>query len=85
MNKKVLKAAFVAAIAMVSGINVFNAQQSEPLSDVALANVEALADGELLDKVMECGKHGCVIDFSWDCLYPTEFIIWGYCPNMRGQ
>ena len=43
MNKKVLKVAFVAAIAMVSGINVFNAQQSEVLSDVALSNVEALA------------------------------------------
>ena len=85
MRSKFIKVAFVAAVALVSGINVFNAQQSEPLSDVALANVEALADGELLDKVMECGKHGCVIDFSWDCLYPTEFIIWGYCPNMRGQ
>ena len=75
----------MADIVLVSGIKVFNAQKSETLSDVALANVEALADGELLDKVMECGKHGCVIDFSWDCLYPTEFIIWGYCPNMRGQ
>ena len=31
---------------MVSGINVFNAQKTEALSDVALANVEALAEGE---------------------------------------
>ena len=46
MNKKVLKVAFVAAIAMVSGINVFNAKKSDVLSDVALANVEALASGE---------------------------------------
>ena len=46
MNKKVMKAVFVAAIAMVSVINVFNAQKSEALSDVALANVEALAEGE---------------------------------------
>jgi hypothetical protein len=46
MNKKVMKAAFVAAIAMVSGINVFNVQKSEVLSDIALANVEALAEGE---------------------------------------
>ena len=46
MNKKVMKAVFVAAIAMVSGINVFNAQKSEVLSDVALSNVEALADYE---------------------------------------
>ena len=38
--------AFVVAIAIVSGINVFNAQKTEVLSDVALANVEALADDE---------------------------------------
>lgn len=46
MNKKVLKVAFVAAIAFVSGVNVFNAQNSDVLSDIALANVEALASGE---------------------------------------
>ena len=46
MNKKVLKAAFIAAIAMICGINVFNAQKSEPMSDIALANVEALANDE---------------------------------------
>ena len=46
MNKKVLKVAFVAVIAMVSGLNVFNAQKSEVLSDIALANVEALAGCE---------------------------------------
>ena len=47
MKKKLLKKCFVTAIAMVSGINVFNAQKTEALSDVALANVEALADGEI--------------------------------------
>ena len=36
----------MAAIAFVSGINVFNAQKSETLSDVAMANVEALAQSE---------------------------------------
>ena len=46
MNKKVLKVAFMAAISMLSGVNVFNAQKSETLSDIALANVEALAGGE---------------------------------------
>ena len=34
------------AVAVIGGINVFNAQESEPLSDIALANVEALAEGE---------------------------------------
>ena len=47
MIKKVLKVAFVVAIAMVVGINVYNAQKTEVLSDVAMANVEALADNEV--------------------------------------
>ena len=46
MKKNILKVAFVAAIALVSGINVFNSQKTENLSDVALANVEALAMSE---------------------------------------
>lgn len=46
MYKKVLKVAFVAAIAMIAGINVFNAQKPTVLSDVAMANVEALASDE---------------------------------------
>ena len=46
MNKKFVKVAFVAAIALVGGVNVFNAQKTESLSDIALANVEALAELE---------------------------------------
>lgn len=46
MNKNILKVAFIVTIVMVSGINFFNAQKSEKLSDIALANVEALAEGE---------------------------------------
>ena len=49
MKKNIMKAAFVAAIAMVSGINVFNAQKSDVLSDTILANVEALAQTESID------------------------------------
>lgn len=47
MKKNMIKVAFVAAIAVVCGINVFNAQKSEVLSEVALANVEALASFEV--------------------------------------
>ena len=43
MKCKLFKIVFVVAIAMMASINVFNAQKSEQLSDVALANVEALA------------------------------------------
>ena len=47
MKRKLIKMAFVIAIAVLGGINVFNAQKSGTLSDVALANVEALADNEM--------------------------------------
>lgn len=49
MKTNLLKVAFVAAIALVSGINVFNVQKTEVLSDIALANVEALAFNEDVD------------------------------------
>ena len=51
MNKKVLKVAFVAAIALMCGVNVFNVQKSESLSDIALANVEALAGDESVENI----------------------------------
>ena len=72
MYKNVMKVAFVAAIAMVSGISVFNAQKSEVMSDVVMANVEALADKNVSTSDLECeGLLGiCSIDcprcgFSW--------------------
>ena len=51
MNMKHIKATLVAVVALMGGIHVFNAQKSESLSDIALANVEALANDEgTLDK-----------------------------------
>lgn len=47
MKTKMIKAAFVVAIAMMCGINVYNAQKANELSDIALANVEALASDEI--------------------------------------
>ena len=50
MKKNILKATLVAAIALVASVNVYNAQQSGvEMSDLALANVEALASDELFD------------------------------------
>ena len=46
MNKKYVKVTLVAVVALISGINVFNAQQSDSFSDIVLANVEALAETE---------------------------------------
>ena len=43
MKTKFIMTTFVVAVAMISAINVFNANKTETLSDIALANVEALA------------------------------------------
>ena len=59
MYKKLLKVTFVVAIAIVSGINVFNSQKSEVLSDVAMANVEALASSEIQPIYCPGGRHLC--------------------------
>ena len=65
MNKKYVKVALVAVVALVGGINVFNAQKSESMSDIALANVEALAETEnsytgLIYLKGEFGTGGCI-------------------------
>lgn len=44
MKKNMMKVAFVAALAMIAGYGVNNAEQSEVMSDLMVANVEALAD-----------------------------------------
>ena len=44
--KKIMKIAFVAAFAAVAGYGVYANQQSEAMTDLMLANVEALANGE---------------------------------------
>lgn len=44
--KKMIKIAFVAAFAAIAGYNVYSIQKTNKLSDLVLANVEALASGE---------------------------------------
>ena len=66
MKTRFLKVTFVAAIAMIGAINVFNASKTETLSDITLANVEALASdseggpnwrGYTLDSKNSCCKY----------------------------
>ena len=47
MKKNILKATLVAAFGLIAGFNVYNSQKSDVMSDLALANVEALASGEI--------------------------------------
>lgn len=44
--KNFVKIGFVAVFAAVAGYGVYTSQKSEVMSDLALANVEALASGE---------------------------------------
>ena len=44
--KKFLKFAFVAIFVATAGYGVYASQRAEAMSDLALANVEALADPE---------------------------------------
>ena len=45
MKKKIFSVAIVAAIALGAGWNVMQSENDMNLSDLALSNVEALADG----------------------------------------
>lgn len=60
--KKMIKVAFVAAIAMVAGYNMYQSQSvMNGMSEFALANVEALASGE------SSGGYGCgYAVYEWD-------------------
>ena len=43
MKKNMMKVALVAVVGLIAGINVFNVHKSVNLSDIAMENVEALA------------------------------------------
>ena len=87
MKKNILKVAFVAAIALVSGINVFNAHKTETLSDVVLANVEALAnDLEAGRDKLPCyntitSQKGCQVRYCPICDYVTDSTDRWYSPQ----
>ena len=45
--KKFMKIAFVAVFVAVAGYGVYTSQKSDVMSDLLMANVEALADAEI--------------------------------------
>lgn len=59
MKKKILLPMVVVAIAVFASYNVYISNHSTILSDLVLANVEALAsDAELPEVTITCGKKG---------------------------
>ena len=47
--KRIISILTVVAVVLFAGYNVYKAQQREVLSDIAMENVEALAEGEWQD------------------------------------
>ena len=72
MKKNMVKAVFIAAIVLVCGINVFNYQKSDTLSDIAMANVEALANDE--SEGIGSGSSGYV-----ECCGDKKICTGNYC------
>lgn len=56
MKKNILKATLVAAFALFAGYNVYTSQKSDVMSDLTLANVEALAYGEDGGATITCSR-----------------------------
>ncbi|MCI1682561.1 MAG: NVEALA domain-containing protein [Bacteroides sp.] len=52
--KKIVKLAFVAVFAVVAGYSVYANKKVNTMSDLVLANVEALADGESGGGTVSC-------------------------------
>ena len=68
MKKRILSATIIAAVAIVAGWNYQQSENEMELSDLALANVEALADGEVIIGV-PCAQ---VCQNCW-CIYFSPY------------
>lgn len=68
--KKMIKIAFVAAFVAIAGYGVYTNQKSEALSDLALANVEALAQSE------GSGSSGCRYRMASRCGVVDSSMPW---------
>ncbi|WP_302559530.1 NVEALA domain-containing protein [Phocaeicola coprocola] len=58
MKKNILKLVFASAFALVAGYSVYASQKKVEMSDLAMANVEALASGEVIVGPWYCAGSG---------------------------
>lgn len=79
--KKIIRVAFAATFACIAGYGVYTSQQESGLSELALANIEALANGE--GSSTDCQVY-CYQCPGWDCIISWGSGIEGVtCPNHR--
>lgn len=67
--KNYIKIAFVAAFAAIAGYSVYTSQKTDIISDLALANVEALAQSE------GGGYSGCYSGSGYCAIYKGSNCI----------
>lgn len=64
MKKNLIKMMLVAVVVIASGVNIYNSQKKSGISDVVLANVEALAFPE---EVLNNRKLRLILIYHWNC------------------
>ena len=62
MKKNIIRAALFAVFAFVAGYGVYTSQKETAMSDLAMANVEALAGGEVIVGPWYCAGSGYCYD-----------------------
>ena len=70
--KKIIRVAFAATFACIAGYGIYTSQQESGLSELALANIEALANGESSNNCSGGGVANvhCPI---WNIKYSVDF------------
>ena len=78
MKKRILKIVFASAFALAAGYSIYASQQNAEMSDLALANVEALAQDEGFD-LNDLNKNCYWYNYE-DCYYiivsPSGNTVW---------
>ena len=62
MKRNMIKVALFAVFAFVAGYGVYTSQKETSMSDLAMANVEALAGGEVIVGPWYCAGSGYCYD-----------------------
>ncbi len=84
MKKKIFSVVAAVAVVAAAGWSYQQSKQYDGMSELALANVEALATGE--DNWANCVFYGCIMCWNYTCTVYSS--TWGtileVCPEMRG-
>lgn len=81
MKRSIFKAIICVSFFLVSGYGVYISQQKVKMSDLAMENVEALADNEIIDQCQGCasyylGRKCCVL--MWPGHLETITLYYNY-------